>query len=150
MLPIILEQQWNGRFCSTWSFWDIEISKPPNKSFLKIIGLGHFFAFFRFFRFVVGPTGCRPYCGFLLLLLLLHHHHPAVSRLSINSHIQAISASPPTYHTSPERGQRLGSSGDDKDDDKDTHKDKYKDKDRAFKTRRKSSCIYKFSYSAQQ
>ena len=39
------------------------------------------------------------------------------------------------YHTSPERGQRLGSSGDDKDDDKDTHKDKYKDedKDRTFK-----------------
>ena len=98
------------------------------------------------FFLIVGPTGCRPYCGFLLLLLL--HHHPAVSRLSINSHIQAISASPPTYHTSPERDQRLGSSGDDKDDDKDTHKDKYKDKDRAFKTRRKSSCIYKFSYSA--
>ena len=41
----------------------------------------------------------------------------------------------PTYHTSPERGQRLGSSGDDKDGDKDTHIDKYedKDKDRALK-----------------
>ena len=38
-----------------------------------------------------------------------------------------------TYHTSPERGQRLGSSGDDKDDDKDTHKDKYENKDRTFK-----------------
>ena len=80
---------------------------------------------------IVGPIGCRPNRGFHLLLH--HHHHPAVSRLSINSHIQAISASPPTYHTSPKRGQRLGSSGDDKYDDKDTHKDKYDNKDRTFK-----------------
>ena len=41
----------------------------------------------------VGPIGYRPNRGFHLLL---HHHHPAVSRLSINSHIQAISAAPPT------------------------------------------------------
>ena len=76
----------------------------------------------------VGPIGCGPNRGFHL-----HHHHlhhPAVSRLSINSHIQAISASPPTYHTSPERGHYQGSSGDDKDNDKDTHKDKYEDKDK--------------------
>jgi len=46
--------------------------------------------------------------------------------LSINSHIQAISASPPTNHTAPERGQRLDSSG----DDKDKHKDKYGEKDK--------------------
>ena len=90
---------------------------------------------------IVGPIGCRPNRGF-------HHHlHPAVSRLSINSHIQAISALPPTYHTSPERGHYQGSSGDDKDNNKDTHKDKYEDKD---KDRRKSSCIYKFRYSVQQ
>ena len=49
------------------------------------------------------------------------HHHQ-----SINSHIQAISASPPTNHTSPERGQRLDSSG----DVKDKHKDKYGEKDK--------------------
>ena len=65
---------------------------------------------------------------------LLHHHHlhihPTVSRLSINSHLQAISATPPTYHTSLERGQRLGSSGDVKDNDKDTHKDKFGEKDK--------------------
>ena len=96
--------------------------------------------------FIVGPIGCRPNRGFHLLHLL-HLHHPAVSRLSINSHIQAISALPPTYHTSPERGHYQGSSGDDKDKDKDTHKDKYEDKD---KDRRKSSCIYKFRYSVQQ
>ena len=85
---------------------------------------------------IVGPIGCRPNRGFHHHLHLhLHlHHHPAVSRLSINSHIQAISALPPTYHTSPERGHYQGSSGDDKDNDKDTHKDKYedKDKDRTF------------------
>jgi len=50
--------------------------------------------------------------------------------LSINSHIQTISASPPTNHTSPERGQRLDSSGDVKDNDKDKHKDKYGEKDK--------------------
>ena len=38
----------------------------------------------------VGPIGYRPNRGFL------HLHHPAVSRLSINSPIQVISASPPT------------------------------------------------------
>ena len=96
---------------------------------------------------IVGPIGCRPNRGFHLLHLHLHLHHPAVSRLSINSHIQAISALPPTYHTSPERGHYQGSSGDDKDNNKDTHKDKYEDKD---KDRRKSSCIYKFRYSVQQ
>ena len=41
----------------------------------------------------VGPIGYRPNRGF-------HHHHhllhPALSRLSINSSIQVISASPPT------------------------------------------------------
>ena len=76
---------------------------------------------------VVGHIGYRPKRGFHHHLLLLH---PAVSRLSLNSHIQAISASPPTYHTSPERGQRLDSSGDVKDNDKDKHKDKYGEKDK--------------------
>jgi len=47
--------------------------------------------------------------------------------LSINSHIQTISASPPTNHTSPERGQRLDSSGDVKDNDKDKYGEKDKD-----------------------
>ena len=47
-----------------------------------------------------------------------------------HSHIQAISASPPTNHTSPEREQRLDSSGDVKDNDKDKHKDKYGEKDK--------------------
>jgi hypothetical protein len=61
----------------------------------------------------------------LLLLFLL-----AVSESSINSHIYAISALQPTYHISPVRGQRQGSSGDDQDKDKDTHKDEYKDKDK--------------------
>ena len=51
-----------------------------------------------------------------------------------------------TYHTWSERGQHWGSSRGDKDEDTDTHIDEYKDKDRAFK--RKSSCIYEFSYSA--
>ena len=35
-----------------------------------------------------------------------------------------------TNHTSPERGQRLDSSGDVKDNDKDKHKDKYGEKDK--------------------
>jgi hypothetical protein len=61
----------------------------------------------------------------LLLLFLL-----AVSESSINSHIYAISALQPTYHISPVRGQRQGSSGDDQDSDKDAHKDEYKDKDK--------------------
>ena len=60
-----------------------------------------------------------------ILLLLI-----AVSESSINSHIYAISALQPTYHTSSERGQRQGSSGDDQDNDKDAHKVKYKDKDK--------------------
>ena len=72
---------------------------------------------------VVGPIGYRPSHGFFIIFQQHHLHlHPAVSRLSINSHIQAISASPPTNHTAPERGQRLDSSGDDK--------DKYGEKDK--------------------
>ena len=43
--PTILAQQWNAIFFSIWSLWDIKIPKPPNKSFLKIIGLGHFLQF---------------------------------------------------------------------------------------------------------
>ena len=47
-----------------------------------------------FLPIFVGPIGYRPNRGF-------HHHHhhlhhPALSRLSINSSIQVISASPPT------------------------------------------------------
>ena len=79
------------------------------------------------FNFFVGPIGIRPYYGFFLLLLLLLL---AVSESSINSHIYAISALQPTYHISPVRGQRQGSSGDDQDSDKDAHKDEYKDKDK--------------------
>ena len=35
------------KICFTWSLWDIKIPKPkpPHKSFLKIIGLGHFLHF---------------------------------------------------------------------------------------------------------
>ena len=39
----------------------------------------------------------------------LHHHHPVVGRSSKNSHVQAISALLPAYHTSLEIGQRQGS-----------------------------------------
>ena len=83
----------------------------------------------------VGPIGIRPYFGFFLLLLLLLLLLLAVSESSINSLIYAISALQPTYHISPVRGQRQGSSGDDQDNDKDAHKDEYKDKDkdRTFK-----------------
>ena len=50
---------------------------------------------------------------------------------------------PPTYHTSLERGQHQGSSGDDKGNDKDTHKAKYKDKDKGktFKKKVKVLCL---------
>ena len=32
----------NCKIFSTWSFWEIKITKLPHKSFLKINGLGHF------------------------------------------------------------------------------------------------------------
>jgi len=38
----ILAQPWMVRFSVNWPYWDIKIPKPPYKSFLKIIGLGHF------------------------------------------------------------------------------------------------------------
>ena len=61
---------------------------------------------------VVGPIGYWPNRGFHHHHHHHHHlhHHPTVSQLLINSHIQAISAALPTYHTSPKRGQRQGSS----------------------------------------
>ena len=78
--------------------------------------------------FLSDPWGSDLTMAFFLLLLLL-----AGSESSINSHIYAISALQPTYHISPVRGQRQGSSGDDQDSDKDEYKDKDKDKDRTFK-----------------
>ena len=47
---------------------------------------------------------------------------PSLSRSSKNSLVSMILASRPTYRTSPERGQRRASSGDDNDDDKYAHK----------------------------
>ena len=50
-------------FFSIWSFWDIKIPKPPHKSFLKIIGLGHFLQF-------LGSS--ERYCLLQLLLITLY------------------------------------------------------------------------------
>ena len=60
--PTILAQQWNAIFFSIWSLWDIKIPKPPHKSFLKIIGLGHFLQF-------LGSS--ERYCLLQLLLITL-------------------------------------------------------------------------------
>ena len=61
--PTILYWHWNARFFSTWSFWDIKLPKPPHKSFLKIIGLGHFLQF-------LGSS--ERYCLWQLLLITLY------------------------------------------------------------------------------
>ena len=46
----------------SWSLWDIKIPKQPHKSFLKIIGLGHFLQF-------LGSS--ERYCLLQLLLITL-------------------------------------------------------------------------------
>ena len=74
------------------------------------------------------PSGADLTLAFLLLLLL-----QSFSRLSIKQLYFHSTAFQSTFHTSSEKGQHQGSSGDDKYNDKDKYRKKYKDKDKVQK-----------------
>ena len=80
---------------------------------------------------VVGPIGYRPSRGFfiifsIIIIISISILLPIVDKQPHSSDFSIAT----TNHTSPERGQRLDSSGDVKDNDKHKHKDKYGEKDK--------------------